>query len=71
MNSVMVYLPQEVIDAVEALAKREDRTRGAQLRYLIRLGLAVTDPGSTQFGRIAYTPPPVPDSFSPPDAANP
>lgn len=39
MSAVMVHLPPWMIEAAETLAAREDRTRGAQLRYLIRLGL--------------------------------
>jgi hypothetical protein len=44
VNPVTVHLPQEWIDRIEAMAEREERTRQAQLRWLIRRALEAADP---------------------------
>ena len=41
MVTVMLNIPAELLREVEELARLEERTRQAQLRYLVRLGLAV------------------------------
>ncbi len=43
MNPCIVHLSPDLIERVEALARREERTRAAQLRYLIRLALEVVE----------------------------
>lgn len=39
MPEVAVYLPTELLATVEDLARREDRSRSAEIRWLLRLGL--------------------------------
>lgn len=41
MRDVIISLPAELLEEVEQLARQEERTRRAQLRHLIRLGLEV------------------------------
>jgi predicted transcriptional regulator len=43
MRAVIIHLTDEVIAAVESLARAQERTRGAQLRWLICRALAMTD----------------------------
>lgn len=39
MPEVAIYLPTELLATVEELAQREDRSRSAEIRWLLRLGL--------------------------------
>jgi metal-responsive CopG/Arc/MetJ family transcriptional regulator len=36
---IAVYLPLEMLVTIDELRRREDRTRSAQIRWLLRLGL--------------------------------
>jgi hypothetical protein len=39
VNPVTVHLPREWIDRIEAMAERDERSRQAQLRWLLRQAL--------------------------------
>lgn len=41
MRTIVLNIPAELLEEVERMAKLEERSRQAQLRYLIRLGLEV------------------------------
>lgn len=41
MVDIIISLPPELLEEIERLAKEEERTRRAQVRYLLRLGLEV------------------------------
>lgn len=51
MRDVIISLPVELLEEVEQLAQQEERTRRAQLRYLIRLGLEVAKARRRQLAR--------------------
>jgi metal-responsive CopG/Arc/MetJ family transcriptional regulator len=41
VRTIVLNIPAELLEEVERMAKLEERSRQAQLRYLIRLGLEV------------------------------
>ena len=41
MVDIIISLPPDLLEEIERLAKEEERTRRAQVRYLLRLGLEV------------------------------
>jgi metal-responsive CopG/Arc/MetJ family transcriptional regulator len=52
MNQVVVNIPQDWINRIDGMARREDRNRSQQIRYLIRTALE-------QLGEDLDTPGPV------------
>lgn len=53
MNPATVHLDRETMQAVEEQARREERTRASQLRYLVKLALLIEGDAARAFYRRA------------------